>query len=137
MKKSGISTYTAQIILLAIILSLIPIIYINSVSPLTEQELSLVNIYEDRIKLAGVKLSVIHLNGSTIYVFNYGWRGANISTIYVNGSQVSYEMYIFNESTWVKSNYIPPHKIAKIVLTTNVSTNSDIVLKCDEGYVRV
>ena len=132
----GISTYTAQVILIALFLSLLPIFYIDVFLPIKLRGITLLDVYRDEISLEGVKVRILYSMDNTLIIYNYGWKSATIHSVLLNGSEVAFQLYYHDGAGWRPAKAVEPGRIYKLILSSMVEPGSEIALKVDYGVVR-
>ncbi len=78
-----------------------------------------------------VTLSYVTCNSSSILVYNYGFEDIEVKEVYVNNTQASFTLLVYDPTSksWSPSTSIPPRRLAliKVSLTLTSSTSTTLV----------
>ncbi len=124
----GLTNFASAIILLFIIISLFPILYsIFNSEAYTEKSL-VAEALSSSIKRGEIKLGYKLISTDTLLVYNFGSHSLSLDKVLVNGQPRNVSVLVFNGSTWIRSDSIPPSKLGIITFDEPVDNYLTLVV---------
>ncbi len=82
-----------------------------------------------------VTLSYVTCNSSSILVYNYGYEDVKVREVYVNNTQASFTLLVYDPTSksWSPSTSIPPKRLALIKVSLTLTSSTSIILITNKG----